>query len=286
MFSGGANPRAQPELRPPAFRGVLRYWTRAVAGGVIGDQNLTGLHQMEAALFGNTGTGSPIQIRLSQAALQVVNTPILIHKADSARRPAYQAGQSFDLVISACRPVSVEVWNATMAISELMITLGGVGLRSRRGYGVLKIKNRAKPSPVTLTEWETTIRDTAHNALSAMSSLAGLLGIESQPLLAGPCAFPCINQVGILRIGTSHFPTAADAVKDFMQHVQQVDWLGGIHPRQASPLWTHPIQAEDGFHLVYIVLASRFRNSDYLKLKAFLDEKPGKDLTISGWNVL
>jgi CRISPR-associated protein Cmr1 len=286
MFLGGANLHSEPELRPPAFRGILRYWTRAIAGGVIGDQNLTGLHLLETALFGSTENGSPAQIRVAQSTLQVTNTSNLTHKTDNAKKRASQAGQSFDLVVSAYRPIPAEVWNAALAVTELMITLGGVGARSRRGYGVLKIKGGINPSPVTLKEWETTIRRTTKNAIGSISKLAELLKIDTFPLPTGPCAFPCINQKGILKIGTKHFSTATDAVKDFTSHVSQVDWLGGIHPRQASPLWIHPIQAEDGFHLVFIVLASRFDNSDYLKLKAFLDEKPGKDLTISGWNVL
>jgi len=28
LFLGGAEPHSEPELRPPAFRGELRYWLR------------------------------------------------------------------------------------------------------------------------------------------------------------------------------------------------------------------------------------------------------------------
>jgi CRISPR-associated protein Cmr1 len=35
VFLGGADPRGAPELRPPAFRGAMRYWLRAALGGVI-----------------------------------------------------------------------------------------------------------------------------------------------------------------------------------------------------------------------------------------------------------
>jgi len=34
LFLGGAEPRSEPpELRPPAFRGAMRYWLRAALGG-------------------------------------------------------------------------------------------------------------------------------------------------------------------------------------------------------------------------------------------------------------
>lgn len=32
LFLGGADPRGAPELRAPAFRGMMRYWFRAVLG--------------------------------------------------------------------------------------------------------------------------------------------------------------------------------------------------------------------------------------------------------------
>lgn len=37
LFLGGANPRGAPELRAASVRGVLRFWLRALLGGVLGD---------------------------------------------------------------------------------------------------------------------------------------------------------------------------------------------------------------------------------------------------------
>jgi CRISPR-associated protein Cmr1 len=34
LFLGGADPRGAPELRPPPFRGAMRYWLRAALGGL------------------------------------------------------------------------------------------------------------------------------------------------------------------------------------------------------------------------------------------------------------
>ena len=63
LFLAGAEERGAPELSPPAFRGVLRYWLRAALGGAIGDQNWEGLRQLESAVFGSTNGRSPITIR-------------------------------------------------------------------------------------------------------------------------------------------------------------------------------------------------------------------------------
>lgn len=53
LFLAGAEPRGQPELRPPSFRGALRYWLRAALGGVLGDDPET-VARTEAAVFGST----------------------------------------------------------------------------------------------------------------------------------------------------------------------------------------------------------------------------------------
>jgi hypothetical protein len=55
LFLGGADPRGDPELRPASFRGLLRFWFRALVTGVIGDGNLPTLREAEAAVFGDRG---------------------------------------------------------------------------------------------------------------------------------------------------------------------------------------------------------------------------------------
>lgn len=37
LFLGGSNPKGEPELRAPSFRGVMRFWLRALLGGILGD---------------------------------------------------------------------------------------------------------------------------------------------------------------------------------------------------------------------------------------------------------
>ena len=41
LFLGGADPRGSPELRPASFRGVLRFWWRALLqSDVPGDERV------------------------------------------------------------------------------------------------------------------------------------------------------------------------------------------------------------------------------------------------------
>ncbi len=66
LFLGGAEPRSDPELRPPSIRGAMRYWSRAIVGSITGD-NLSALKDAEAGVFGSAGDkdsrGSHISIR-------------------------------------------------------------------------------------------------------------------------------------------------------------------------------------------------------------------------------
>lgn len=68
LFLGGAEPRGTPELRIPSFRGALRYWLRAVLGGVEGG-DVDAVYKAESAVFGSTdeetGGASSVSMRLT-----------------------------------------------------------------------------------------------------------------------------------------------------------------------------------------------------------------------------
>jgi CRISPR-associated protein Cmr1 len=65
LFLTGADPRGEPELRAASIRGALRFWLRALLGGVIGDKDLDALRKAEPAVFGSTDTGaSPVVVRI------------------------------------------------------------------------------------------------------------------------------------------------------------------------------------------------------------------------------
>ena len=143
LMLGGADQRGPAELRSPPFRGGMRYWFRAALGGVIGDDNLEGLHRLEGLVFGSPERGSPITVRIRpNQDLNHARVYILPHK-NRGRRDAIDAGETFEIVISQTRSSGDEtldtlIWiNACMAFN-LMVLFGGVGLRSRRGYGSLR----------------------------------------------------------------------------------------------------------------------------------------------------
>jgi CRISPR-associated protein Cmr1 len=68
LFLAGANMEGA-EMRAPSLRGLLRYWLRALVGGLVGTdrQGLESLWWIESAVFGNVGTASAITVQVTNA---------------------------------------------------------------------------------------------------------------------------------------------------------------------------------------------------------------------------
>jgi len=278
----GADNRT-PELRPPSFRGAMRYWLRAALGGVIGDSNLDDLHKLESAVFGSTERGSAIGIRLRDMNTRKHEASILPHK-NRGRAKALTGG--FELVMSQTRGADPAIWDAARASLELALTFGGVGLRSRRGYGTLRIVRAPKSGlgafPTTLDGWKTHVERVAQLAIATAMGLAGVL---KPRLPAGPADYPCATKSGLIRLCDAREHSAMQAVISFMKRTPKNNALGGINPRQASPLWMRPIQTgPTTYGLLCVVLASRFSGANYGFVREFLDKFPGEYLSVKGWN--
>ena len=161
LFSGGADPRGEPELRVPSFRGALRFWFRALLGGVL-DNDTQVILAKESGVFGSTESASPVAIRLranklatqsfsqlaqwdnKERAYQRPGVAYLFfsarHTKKEPERKAFVPGQSFELSIlyqSEIKPVYASLW--------LFSHLGGLGSRSRRGGGNLQVL-RSEPA--------------------------------------------------------------------------------------------------------------------------------------------
>ena len=132
MFLHGENSR-NLELRPPPFKSLMRYWWRTVQ-----DCNVTFLREKEAALFGSTKGKSPFSIRiLGETKLDRRNYKPLPHRTDNRGffADAYKEGQSFDLYLIITNGSNASNY---AQIAKLGFLLGGVGNRSRRGFGSIR----------------------------------------------------------------------------------------------------------------------------------------------------
>lgn len=168
-------PSERPEIRLPSLKGVLRFWWRATMGRTVSDA--TQLRKMEAMLFGSTETRSRVRLDLEPhndpTILSVGSTlePKQRRRRESLHgirylgygliasagpnggnltRSALASGCRFSLHIRILDPLSrrargrlfegVEFKNIEETLQHALMAmglLGGIGARSRRGFGSL-----------------------------------------------------------------------------------------------------------------------------------------------------
>lgn len=163
-------------VRVPSLRGAMRFWFRALAGTIAGD-DLTLLARMEEAVFGSAQSPSPVSMRIrgEPKATSRNSAPKFIQEPpnkggrrggpvgrgirqprDDGKWVVYLLGQGLaDAAdrtlrrdfIDVGRPVSVDfrfsgnesVDTLVLASLWLLCMYGGLGARTRRGFGGLAI---------------------------------------------------------------------------------------------------------------------------------------------------
>lgn len=291
MFLRGAD-GSTPELRPPAFRGVMRYWLRAALGGVIGDNTSDKLREFETKVFGNTESGSPIVVRL-HGEMKAGTSLALPHKVggQAVPRNAFQPDQSFVLILQATSSIDEIVWQSACASLSLALLLGGVGLRSRRGGGSLRVVSSSneiliQTSPLKLAEWNEHIQTVISQSVQTIQKLAGQ---KTLSLSTAPAKYPCASKGALVRLTDAAFakPTAKETIIALMNAMPNKDFVGYAGPgsrRQASPLWAHVLKADEKYHLLLSTLPSDFIGHNEDELNAKVNQFSGSNILIKGWN--
>ncbi len=198
LFLGGADPRGAPELRAPSLRGALRYWFRAL----LAETDLPTLQQREAAVFGSQAHASPLSIRVSFAKPPPVQTWNPLHwlpgSADTGRqvnglvylgfafrkagaqqaRQAIDAGWRFQVHLSAQHE---DVLRQALAAFWALAYAGGLGSRTRRGFGTIRVVAPPATTPADIP----TLVSAARTPQELAAQLADGLRAARQAVRAG-----------------------------------------------------------------------------------------------------
>lgn len=156
------------EIRAASFRGLMRYWERALVGGVL--QTLDEVRQYEQKLFGATDCGSVITVRVTQPTETaqiyqkekaekkypdevkngIYGRNYLFWSMDKsgkkfksnfkAARFYYPDGTTFKVTLSIHGHEDKEKLEQAVVTLWLLTQLGGIGSRSRRCAGSLTAK--------------------------------------------------------------------------------------------------------------------------------------------------
>lgn len=168
LIIGGA--LRQAEIRPPSFRGMMRYWLRGFLAGVLGP-DLASVAAVERTVFGYQRHASLVALRVLQGApaaelpsitAEFPGAGYLLYNAYQNRRDAIPAGEHFRLRLQtrpfAMAPLTVgevaldqeAAWNLAAASLWVATRLGGPGLRARRGAGSLRFAAEPEEWPEAL----------------------------------------------------------------------------------------------------------------------------------------
>lgn len=137
--------QAEPELRGASFRGILRYWLRAVMGAKYTDSST--LYTKESDILGSTEKGSKITVRLTKSKSMEAEDgqwvlPERTSRGYRGKFNAFPAGSGFRITLST-HPLDKS--NILAPDSDLikalflMTHIGGIGRRARRGSGNLTV---------------------------------------------------------------------------------------------------------------------------------------------------
>lgn len=182
LFLGGADPNEQAELREPSIKGVLRFWYRAI------DQQYK---DFESELFG----GSSGEKGQSLFLLKIIGDRVADERWEGRNDLQYFAfpfnlqqtkryipeNREFTLALKFKQSPNSEMKKRIIASLWLLGHFGGLGSRSRRGFGTValtswKIKDKSNWSEMN----EVSIAHGAAGAENWINSLTQSLGILKQ----------------------------------------------------------------------------------------------------------
>jgi len=230
LFLGGAEPRGEPELRPPAFRGAMRYWLRAALGGVYGD-DLAKIRTIESTVFGSpdeTGGASAIILRLgekrklpSKSFSQIVSRRKVPKREGGMKTVTDKPGTAylffaaretipepverralegeFDLILSSRYILqNKNAWKQAYASLWLLTHFGGLGTRIHRGAGAIQVKQAEGDSDLLgklpLNIQSSTPEELARELQNGLHSCFEMLGYNGKfPAIASPSKFDILH---------------------------------------------------------------------------------------------
>ncbi|MCS7308347.1 MAG: type III-B CRISPR module RAMP protein Cmr1 [Aquificaceae bacterium] len=135
-FIGGAEP-GSAELRPASFVGLLRWWWRVILATFVSE--VEKIYKYESLLFGSQSKAGSAWLRM-----RALDTKVQIERLEGtvymigqgARGKEYiKPGTRFTLEIL-CPEEYEELLSS---LTELAVTLGGIGYRGRKGLGSMQV---------------------------------------------------------------------------------------------------------------------------------------------------
>lgn len=217
MFLAGADGRT-PELRPASLKGALRYWWRAMHGHLSVDE----LRKREVELFGgggDDGRRSRVSVTISPHTLTIkqvlpekristpspteinpdrkINADLFIYLAYGAHEREYiDAGGKFNVTFRYDNQISLE--NDLVKPFQMVSYFGGLGAKSRNGYGCFKILSSSDTIAYVDSEPDHLLKDVKYGLLRDYTAFSDKMKLYKTKML-----FPSWNKA-LETVGTAY----------------------------------------------------------------------------------
>ena len=245
MFMAGADIR-EPELRPSEFKGMMRFWWRAIKA----ENDIETLKKEEIKIFGGTGENpqkSKVWLKIKEEISKKGKYFLLPHKK-RANISCFLPDTTFEITLKIFKK---DLKTQIASLIFLMFILGGFGKRSRRGFGSIELEDFKK------------LNINLEVVLKLLKKIQDTYEIKDNKIinLKNGGKYPWIKEIEIgkpvknwedllLKIGEA-------------THKYRDPSLGNGNPRMASPIYVSVIRTKEGYRPIVTTLNSRFPEKNY-----------------------
>jgi len=248
MFMAGADGKT-PELRPSEFKGMMRFWWRAIRA----DNNSEELREEEAKIFGGTGEKegkSKVMMKVYPQTISFSSYRPLPHsQTKTFKFSCIYVNSTFEIFLRG----EEEFINIFKNVLFLSTILGGFGKRSRRGFGSVAI---IEPKELNFENLQK--EELLGKILGTLNQIDNHYEIRSSKIVNKKSGgnYPWIIEI---EIGNKYddWETLLKKIGN-ASHNHKNPSLGNSSPRMASPIYVSVVKLRDGYYPIVTTLKSYF----------------------------
>ncbi|MCX7948242.1 MAG: type III-B CRISPR module RAMP protein Cmr1 [candidate division WOR-3 bacterium] len=264
MFMAGADGRT-PEIRPSEFKGMMRWWWRAIKA----EDDIDKLRKEENQIFGGTGEGgkSKVQIKINNKIdpSDIIDYQPLPHhkrndcpvdKSQYCRKAftskAIKPGKEFEITFT-----YFDISTDIESLIYLVFTLGGFGKRSRRGFGSVEVEIVRSSSDGTKVDLPNILdKINKINNSYSIGNLSPNIQVIKNNKSSG-ASYPWIKEIILSGKAFNSYDEILEVI-GLASHKHNDTSLGSANPRMASPVYVSVVKIDGKFYPIITVLNSAF----------------------------
>jgi len=249
MFMTGADGKT-PELRPSEFKGMMRFWWRAIKA----ESNIEDLKKKEAKIFGGTGEKEGKSKVILKVIPNQINkqrySPLPHSRTKKFTFECIYENSIFEVILKG-EEKFLKIFKDCFLLSTI---LGGFGKRSRRGFGSVEIIEPNELNLGVLTK-----EKMIEKILEILNEISNQYEIRNSKIVnrIGGGNYPYIVEI---EIGQNYSNNWEDLLRRIgnASHTHKDPSLGNASPRMASPIYVSVIKLEKGYYPIITTLNSSF----------------------------